>query len=116
MSQPGQSYKDIDQMSRLLGNIEAQLTTLSASVVGLTNSFHTDRELATTTRREMAETMEDIKSVLDPLAVSVECMKPIVDDYKSNKNKAIGFLLAVTIVSGICGFVLSKMIEVFTHR
>jgi hypothetical protein len=97
----------LDEISRVIGNIEAEVRGLSASVAEVrrsTNEHHRDS-------RERLEAIsarvEKIEADLKPLAKTVATMEPIVAGYVVTRWKIAGaFALGATIITAL-GWVVS---------
>ena len=46
--------------------------------------------------------------MLKPVATAVAKMEPIVEDYRTNRNKALGLLLALGGIASMLGFFASE--------
>lgn len=88
---------DSDMIARIfdrLGSIDAKLEAGSKT--------H-DRLAAQITK------VDDRLDKLEPVADVVAGMKPIVEDYQANKNKAAGVILAISLAAAGLGFFASEV-------
>jgi hypothetical protein len=99
----------LDEISRVIGNIEAEVRGLSASVAEVrhaTNDHHRDS-------RERLEAIsarvEKIEADMKPLAKTVATMEPIVAGYVATRWKIVGaFALGTTIIT-VLGWVVVSL-------
>lgn len=57
---------------------------------------------------------------VEDTAIMVKVLKPIVEDYRDNKNKATGIAVGIFLVfgglSGLIGFFANELKTLFTHH
>lgn len=103
----------LDEISVTIGKILGGLDALTKGVEDhrkLTNVRHEEN-------RDRLDQIEDtLKDQLTPLATTVADMKPIVADYKENRSRAIGVLLAITGLASGLGFFASELKSWFVHH
>lgn len=97
----------LDEISRVIGNIEAEVRGLSASVADVR---HTSAEQHRENRERLesiGERVEKIEVDMKPLAKTVATMEPIVAGYAVTRWKIAGaFALGTTIIT-MLGWVVS---------
>jgi hypothetical protein len=62
--------------------------------------------------REMSIDLKEVKTKVEAFGIiseAVKRMRPIVDDYERNKNKAIGVLALIVVLSSGLGFIASQI-------
>ena len=97
----------LDEISRVIGNIEAEVRNLCASVADVR---HTSAEQHRENRERLesiGERVEKIEVDMKPLAKTVATMEPIVAGYMVTRWKIAGaFALGTTIIT-MLGWVVS---------
>lgn len=53
---------------------------------------------------------------VEDTAIMVQTLKPIVEDYRDNKNKAAGILIAIAALSGLVGWFASELKAFFIRH
>lgn len=116
MTKESRSQPKIDELSRVIGSLEAQFLNVERSMVSLTNTVHANNELATASRGEIKKEIAAVNEKLNPTVDAVAIMKPIMDDYTNNKNRAIGFVIALSLVMGILGATIKTAIDMYWKK
>jgi hypothetical protein len=97
----------LDEISRVIGNIEAEVRGLSASVAEV-RQFSAEQHRENRVRlASIGERVEKIEADLKPLAKTVATMEPIVAGYAITRWKIAGaFALGTTIIT-VLGWIVS---------
>ena len=106
----------LDEISRVIGNIEAEIRGLAASVAEVrhttTEQHHENREKLET----IWDRVQKIEADLKPLAKTVATMEPIVAGYAVTRWKIAGaFALGTTIIRAL-GWLVSLFAGKIVHR
>ena len=96
----------LDDISLQIGGLLAKVENLGAQIAG--NRADGDRR-----HQENTDKLNRLDEVLKPVAAAVAKMEPIVDDYKSNRNKAAGLLIALAAIASTLGFFASELKALF---
>lgn len=102
MSNQGDNVAAIDEISQLLGSIQADVLHIRRNT-----------ELTEAKMDKLTEASIRQDSSIRSAHKRIDEIKPIVDDYSKTKQKGIG---ALTLLGAICGFVgaiISKLIQGF---
>jgi len=91
----------LDDISVSIGSLLAKVENLGASIAA--NRSEADRR-----HQENTDRLNRIDEVLKSVAAAVAKMEPIVDDYRTNRNKAPGLLLGLTGIASTLGFFASE--------
>lgn len=108
-----------------INQVSSELGRLSAHVENLQFDVSEGNE----SRRRMYEKMEESNRLLNTtnssvttlantvvtLATTVAKIEPIVADYKANKSKAAGFILAMTLFGSAAGWMLAHFKDFVVH-
>ena len=92
----------LDDISVSIGSLLAKVENLGASIAA--NRSEADRR-----HQENTDRLNRIDEVLKPVAAAVAKMEPIVDDYRTNRNKALGLLLGLAGIASTLGFFASEL-------
>lgn len=97
----------LDEISRIIGNIEAEVRNLSTSVADVRQTS-ADRHRENRERlKNISERVQKIESDMKPLAKTVACMEPIVAGYDITRWKIAGaFALGTGIITAL-GWIVS---------
>jgi CMP-N-acetylneuraminic acid synthetase len=88
-----------------LGSIDAQLAS------GLRTHQELKQGMAS-----LGQNMADMKEAVTSVETTTNSMKPIVDDYQANRNKAAGILLFITALASGLGYFASEIKAVLFGR
>ena len=91
----------LDDISVSIGSLLAKVENLGVSIAA--NRCEADRR-----HQENTDRLNRIDEVLKPVATAVAKMEPIVEDYRTNRNKALGLLLALGGIASMLGFFASE--------
>jgi hypothetical protein len=97
----------LDEISRVIGNIEAEVRGLSASVAEVRHSTAEHHRDSRERLEKISARVEKIEADMNPLARTVATMEPIVAGYVMSRWKVAGaFALGATIITAL-GWVVS---------
>jgi hypothetical protein len=97
----------LDEISRVIGNIEAEVRGLSASVAEIRHSTAEHHRDSRERLEAISVRVEKIEADMKPLARTVATMEPVVVGYAVTRWKIAGaFALGTTIVTAL-GWVVS---------
>jgi hypothetical protein len=97
----------LDEISRVIGNIEAEVRGLSASVTEVRHSTAEHHRDSREWLEKISDRVEKIEADMKPLAKTVATMEPIVAGYVVTRWKIAGaFALGATIITAL-GWVVS---------
>lgn len=90
----------LDEISRVIGNIEAEVRNLSASVADVRQTSAEQHRENRERLESIGERVEKIETDMKPLAKTVATMEPIVAGYVVTRWKIAGaFALGMTIIT-----------------
>jgi predicted phage tail protein len=97
----------LDEISRVIGNIEAEVRNLSASVADVRRSSEEQHRENRLKLESISERVEKIEADMKPLGKTVATMEPIVAGYAVTRWKIAGaFALGTSIITAL-GWVVS---------
>lgn len=97
----------LDEISRVIGNIEAELRGLSATVAEVRQSSAEHHRENRARLETISARVEKIEADMKPLAKTVATMEPIVAGYAVTRWKIAGaFALGTTIIT-VLGWIVS---------
>lgn len=97
----------LDEISRVIGNIEAEVRNLCASVIDVRQSSAEHHRENREKLQKIGERVEKIEADMKPLAKTVATMEPIVAGYAVTHWKIAGaFALGTTIIT-VVGWLVS---------
>jgi hypothetical protein len=96
-------------MAGKLDEISVSIGSLLAKVENLGTSIAANRSEADRRHRENTDRLNRIDEVLKPVAAAVAKMEPIVEDYRTNRNKALGLLLGLAGIASALGLFASEL-------
>lgn len=97
----------LDEISRVIGNIEAEVRGLSASVAEVRQSSVEHHRETRERLESIGERVEKIEADMKPLAKTVATMEPIVAGYAVTRWKIAGaFALGTTVITAL-GWIVS---------
>lgn len=97
----------LDEISRIIGNIEAEVRNLSASVPGVRRSSEEQHRENRLKLESISERVEKIEADMKPLGKTVATMEPIVAGCAVTRWKIAGaFALGTSIITAL-GWVVS---------
>jgi|SRR5581483_6462952 len=92
----------LDEISRVIGNIEAEVRNLSASVAHVRQSSAEQHRENRQRLECIGERVEKIEADMQPLAKTVATMEPIVAGYAIERWKIAGaFALGTTLITAL---------------
>lgn len=95
-------------MAGKLDGISVSIGSLLAKVENLGASIAANRSEADRRHQETTDRLNRIDEVLKPVAAAAARMEPIVEDYRTNRNKALGLLLGLGGIASTLGFFASE--------
>ncbi len=106
---------DLDQLSRLLGRIEADMAeaarqrdALFKKLDNMETMMHEQNGASKLIAAQVAELAKDHVALVEMID---EEIKPVVDDYKALKNKGLGVIGLIGLVSSGGGALLMKWLS-----
>lgn len=97
----------LDEISRVIGNIEAEVRGLSATVADVRQTSAEHHRENRAKLESIGDRVEKIESDMKPLAKTVASMEPIVAGYAVTRWKLAGaFALGTTIIT-VLGWIVS---------
>lgn len=97
----------LDEISRVIGNIEAEVRGLTASVADVRHSSSEQHRENRARLESIGVRVEKIEADMKPLAKTVATMAPIVDGYTVTRWKIAGAFALGTAIITVIGWVLS---------
>lgn len=99
---------ELDQISRLLGSIEAKQTTNNQQLKALFGKVDTMRK----EHSELLGVVKELNSRLDVLESELaEDVVPMVQEFQRLKQRGIGILTIIGLLSAGAGFLLTKVLK-----
>lgn len=108
----------INQVSSELGRLSAHVENLQFDVSEGNDSRRRMYEKMEESNRLLSTTNSTVATLatsVNTLAATVKVIEPIVADYKSSKNKAAGFILAMTLFGSAAGWMLAHFKDLVVH-
>ena len=97
----------LDEISRVIGNIEAEVRSLTASVADVRHSSSEQHRENRERLESIGTRVQKIEADMAPLAKTVATMEPIVVSYTVTRWKIAGaFVLGTTIIT-MLGWIVS---------
>jgi predicted phage tail protein len=97
----------LDEISRVIGNIEAEVRGLSASVADVRRTtaeqHHENRDKLET----ISKRVEKIEADMKPLGKTVATMEPIIAGYEASRWKIAGAFALGTAIITVLGWIVS---------
>ena len=97
----------LDEISRVIGNIKAELRGLSATVADVRQTSVEHHRENRAKLESISERVEKIEADMKPLAKTVATMEPIVAGYAATRWKLAGAFALGTMIITVLGWIAS---------
>jgi archaellum component FlaC len=103
---------ELDQISRLLGNIEAKQDATSQRVDAISSKLGALHDNNEEIRKEVKLVAARLDTIESDLKLRIE---PSVEELQDLKHKGMGVVAAMSVVFTVIGYAASKLIKHFFH-
>lgn len=95
-------FGTLNQVSQAIGRLQEAVESLKQEHKTVANF-----------RNLMLASLDELKHLTMENAASLKRMEPIVKDYEAKRNKVLGFILALSMLSGVVGYAFSMLKDYF---